>query len=191
MGEYGFDPRGVANLILRMRKRLGRKTTHLELQKLIYFSHGYFVSRFSRPLVQGYFEAWKDGPVHPYLYNVFKKHGRDPIDSLAEDLDLISGEVSVVQTPSDPLARRVVGSIVFQLQGLTAGQLRAKSHIERGPWHSVMVSAKINLASNLRIPDTVISTHYFRHLVSEVGPLDPLEMQDDVEDHPPESYRSG
>jgi uncharacterized phage-associated protein len=186
MGEGMHDPREVANFVLRVRRRKRLPTTHLELQKLVYFAHGYLLSRFSQPLVEGHFEAWKDGPVHPYLYDVFKKYGREPITEYAYSVDPFTRESRLPMLEGDNLAKRVVASIVIQLRDLSASELRHKSHVEFGPWHSVWQSAKTNLASSLRIPDSVIQKHYARHLVSEVADGD---EEDAFEDYPPEFYR--
>ena len=63
-----YDPRVVANLILDIRDELNLETTNLELQKLLYFSHAFSLNRFDVPLVSGFFEAWKNGPVNPAVY---------------------------------------------------------------------------------------------------------------------------
>lgn len=186
MDKAPYDPRAIANLILKVRGLTGLRTTHLELQKLLYFCHGYYLSRFNEPLIEGHFEAWKDGPVHPYIYNCFRHYKANPIESFAMVHDYRTGEIRAVEQIGNKHVRRIVGSIVVQLRHLTASELRQKSHVANGPWHSVWESAKINLASSIRIPDDAIIRRYFRHLVSE--PVDGDDL-DAYEDQPPESIR--
>lgn len=58
--------------VLQAAKYLGQQTgwklTRLEMQKMIYLAHMLHIGRNNSPLVEGDFEAWKYGPVHPDLY---------------------------------------------------------------------------------------------------------------------------
>jgi uncharacterized phage-associated protein len=74
-----YDSREIANGMLDEGDRLLQPVTHLALQKLLYFAHALFLIERKRPLVSGYFEAWKNGPVHPAAYEAFKTAGRAPI----------------------------------------------------------------------------------------------------------------
>jgi len=60
-----YDARAIANLMLDEASEMDRGVTNLALQKLLYFAHSLFLIEYKRPLVSGYFEAWKLGPVHP------------------------------------------------------------------------------------------------------------------------------
>ena len=73
-----YDPRAVANLLLDTADEFGVDVTNLALQKLLYFAHGHFLKQIGQPLVQGAFEAWNNGPVHPAIYHAFKGAGREP-----------------------------------------------------------------------------------------------------------------
>lgn len=63
--------------VLQAAKYLGQQTdwrlTRLEMQKIIYLAHMLYLGRTGMPLVEGNFEAWKYGPVHPDLYYVTNK----------------------------------------------------------------------------------------------------------------------
>lgn len=183
-----YDVRGVANYVLDERQRFGLGTTHLELQKIVYFSHGLCLVRTHAPLVDGYFEAWDHGPVHPYLYQLLKASGSGQITSRCIDKNLLSGATTVVDGPQNYEIRQLISETVLQLRALTPSQLRAKSHAAGGPWHYIRESANTELASRVRIPDNVISERYFRH----ISPVDADSIGDGhVEDNKIEPYRSG
>jgi uncharacterized phage-associated protein len=74
-----YDPRSICNLILNEAVEAGRAISNLALQKLLYFAHGLHLVETKHPLVTGFFEAWKYGPVHPIAYGAFKKAGANPI----------------------------------------------------------------------------------------------------------------
>lgn len=187
MGERPLDPRSVANYVLAVRRHFGYQTTNLELQKIVYFAHGKFLVSQNRKLVEGYFEAWEHGPVHPLLYREFSRFGADAITEKAKSFDLVTGDSRFVRAPSGRLERSHIVEIVLQLKDLTASQLRNKSHAEGGPWHSVMLSAKVNLASQVIIPDNVIRERYNRHIL----PIGEINRKDNgIEDQPPERSRS-
>ncbi|WP_083242341.1 type II toxin-antitoxin system antitoxin SocA domain-containing protein [Mameliella sp. AT18] len=188
MSERPLDPRALANYILSIREHFGYETTNLELQKLAYFSYGKYLVSFNEKLCEGYFEAWEHGPVHPLMYREFKRYGSNPISHKAESVDLITGEVTVILGPNDTKRRTHIAETVLQLRALTASQLRRKSHAAKGPWHSVWESARVNLASQVIIPDNVIREGFNRHILA----ADDVDQSQETlyEDHPPDFNRS-
>lgn len=81
--------------VLRAAKQLCKVSewtlTNLELQKIIYLCHMQFMAEKDKPLVEGEFQAWDYGPVHPVLYHRLKCFGANSIPKFAfknvEDLD--------------------------------------------------------------------------------------------------------
>lgn len=187
MDKLPLDARAVANYVLIIRRHFGYTTTNLELQKLLYFIYGRYLATYGLKLFDGYFEAWEHGPVHPHLYKEFRQYGANPIEHRAKSLDLVTGDSRIVPPPSDPSLRSFVAETVLQLRHLTASQLREKSHNPGGPWHSVWQSAKINLASQVIIPDDVIRERYNRHILPV---RDVTEVDNAIEDCPPQRDRS-
>jgi uncharacterized phage-associated protein len=187
MDKLPLDGRSVANYILIVRRHFGYSTTNLELQKLLYFIYGKFLVKNGEKLFEGYFEAWEHGPVHPHLYKEFRRYGASPITRRASSTDFVSGDSRIVPPPQDARLRSFIAETVLQLRGLTASQLREKSHSKGGPWHSIWESARVNLASQVIIPDSVIRERYSRHIL----PLNAtLERDRASEDHPPQRDRS-
>lgn len=189
MGELPLDPRSLANYILFVRRHFGFETTNLELQKLAFFSYAKFLVSFECKLCEGYFEAWEHGPVHPLLYREFKEFGSGPITSDAQTTNLVTGEKRTAKLPESHLIKTHIAETILQLRHLTAWQLRAKSHANGGPWHSVRTSAKINLASQTIIPDDVIREGYNRQILA-VDQFDAEPLEKRFEDIPPEHNRS-
>ena len=69
--------------IFSAAKRLGKKSnwslTNLEMQKMCYLAHMFYLGIHEERLVDGNFEAWDLGPVHPDLYHLVKGFRSDPI----------------------------------------------------------------------------------------------------------------
>lgn len=82
MGPY--DSRAVANRILDIASELGLKLTVMQLLKLVYLAHGWWLT-FSggQPLTTTAPQAWQYGPVHPEVYRAFRHYGRNPIEGRA------------------------------------------------------------------------------------------------------------
>jgi len=186
--QRGHDARGVANLMVRRAREMGVTVTNLALQKLVYFAHGWMLSRHGRPLVDGYFEAWQHGPVHPVLYANFKDHGRGTILSFAQKRDLMTGTISVAGEPTDPEALEVIDRVLQALGHQSTSQLVNLSHAKGGPWDEVVNKRPTETRLGLRIPDILISERYHRHMVM-VGSED--RIGEIVDESPPARDRLG
>ena len=160
------DPRGVANAMLDESDRIGQPVTHLALQKLLYFAHALFLIEQKRPLVSGYFEAWKNGPVHPAAYEAFKAAGRKPITFRATRLDIATGSRRPVALPGDPDVQFHLGRVMQSYGRLTPGRLVDISHAKGSPWDFVVDKGRTSLAFGLRISDSVILDRFKYHKVS-------------------------
>src|SRR5687767_8034128 len=88
-----YDARSVANLVLERVSQHGKYLTQLQLYKIVYFAHGWYLAKRGRPLVAETFEAWKYGPVLRVLRDSFEKFGKEPITKKAEKFDLFTGEL--------------------------------------------------------------------------------------------------
>ncbi|HQS97664.1 MAG TPA: DUF4065 domain-containing protein, partial [Novosphingobium sp.] len=67
----------IANEFLRKAGAVG--LTQMQLQKLVYFSHGWALGLTEQPLTTDGPEAWAYGPVYPDLYDHTKFFGRGSI----------------------------------------------------------------------------------------------------------------
>ncbi len=90
-----YDALAVANSIIEISQKNKSEITHLKLQKLTYFSHGwYLVLTEGIPLIYEPILAWKYGPVIKSIYDEFKLFGDRPIDKLAKK---ISGPFNLLE----------------------------------------------------------------------------------------------
>lgn len=175
----GYDPRGVANLMLDEADRVSVKLTNLALQKLLYFAHGIHLVQTKEPLVSGYFEAWQYGPVHPSAYKSFKAAGSSAITFRATGQDPLTGAAREVATPSDPRLTSLMQQVIGSYGRMSPGRLVDLSHAKGSPWSHVVDKARTEVAFGLRISDSVILERFRHHKVS-IG-LEPLsgEPSDD------------
>lgn len=169
-----YDPRGVANMLLDMLASRERQASHIDLQKLLYFAHGRFLLATGAPLVSGYFEAWQFGPVHPAVYQSFKKAGNRKIDFRAVKTNLITGEERTVDTPDSLLVKRHIDAVVASYGELTTGQLVDLAHAAKGPWDQTVKRVSREITLGTRISNDVIKEcgpTYFRGHSTATFPL--------------------
>src|SRR3569833_2250149 len=102
------DARAVANAILDAASQQGLVLSNLKLQKLLFFVHGQFLLEVGEPLIDGEFEAWQHGPVHPVVYAAFKDWGPRDIVGRAESFDPVTRVRSPIPPATDPLVVRYV-----------------------------------------------------------------------------------
>lgn len=135
----------VACILLFEGDKIGRQLTNLDIQKLVYFAHGWHLALSDSPLIDEEVQAWKHGPVIPSLYNQFKTYGFDPIPSskvkrMCSDITTLDQtEVSFVQAVFSVYKRYST----FELVRLT--------HAGETPWDRVI--KEYGNARNVVIPD--------------------------------------
>lgn len=163
-----LDPRSVANLLLDLAEEDGLKISNLVIQKLLYFAHAHFLIQTGRPLMQGAFEAWTHGPVHPAVYQAFKAEGSGHIRGRAVGRNVMTGQTRTLTTPADPDVRHCIRRVLSAYGHLSPRRLVDISHAPRGPWDTVVKAAETSVTLGMRIPDSV-TRERFKYLKIAVG----------------------
>lgn len=72
--------------------------SNLKLQKLIYYTQGFFLALHNKPLFDEPIEAWQHGPVSPSVYHHYKQHGSNIIPApVGQKLELTPEELELVE----------------------------------------------------------------------------------------------
>lgn len=71
----------VANYLIQESKN---GITHRELQKLLYFSQGFYLANYEAPLFAENMDAWEYGPVNSSIWRRFKQYGYKPLGVAAD-----------------------------------------------------------------------------------------------------------
>jgi uncharacterized phage-associated protein len=131
----------------RLAERSGWTLSNLELQKLLYLAHMHFLGRHGEPLVEGSFEAWDYGPVHPLLYHRAKMFGASPVGNVfhsAPDIPDGSGEAAALD------------EVIDHFGNAGSGKLVAITHSPNGAWHRNYIPG----ARGVTIPDAHIAEEF-------------------------------
>ena len=83
----GKDPCTVANAFIQKGIDADDHITHMEVQKLMFFAHGWMLGQYGRPLHYHQWEAWKYGPVLPVVYHNLSYFRARPINEIIRFAD--------------------------------------------------------------------------------------------------------
>ena len=135
----------VATYILRQRHDQGQPTTTLDLVKLVYLSHGWFLGIYGVPLIVEVVEAWPYGPVIPIVYERFKSYRGDAIDIVPIDNS----------SHLDSRQRAVIDETLRAYAEFDSWGLSAIAHKKGTPWDQVSGHGLW-----LIVPNSLIQQHY-------------------------------
>ena len=76
------DARSVTNYVIRRSIERDNLLTPLQINKIVYFCHGWMLGIYSESLYWQYVEAWRLGPVVPDVYHSLKHFGGQPVSIL-------------------------------------------------------------------------------------------------------------
>jgi uncharacterized phage-associated protein len=145
----------IANeFIRRSLKSEACPVTQMQVQKLVYFAHGWYLALTGKPLVEDAVQAWDFGPVFPTLYSAVRKFGRNKIDRVllwGEDTPFTfddAGE-AVEELTADESA--IIDQVWTAYGKFPAFKLSALTHEPGTPWASVFESGKNKPISDAEI----------------------------------------
>ena len=164
-----YPAAAIANEFLRLAKRRGSYLTQMQVQKLVYFAHGWNLAITGEPLVNERVLAWEYGPVVKSLWRAFKEFGSQPItkDARVPDWegDIVDWVTPRIDDGDDPeqndFTKSLVRRIWNQYGDLKAFQLSELTHLEGSPWSKTRQSGGGGF-----IEDSDIR-HYFQEQMSE------------------------
>jgi uncharacterized phage-associated protein len=169
-----FDSKAIANYFLDCAGQSGQKLDPMQLQKLVYFAHGWHLATSDEPLIDEMVEAWRYGPVIPSLYHEFKSFGKNPITRKASNLKLVDEqkwdyifvEPSIDDVSQTSTTRKLLDLIWNGYGKLTGIQLSNLTHKPGSPWYVTWQQA--HGRKNVDIPDELIR-EYFTSLLNGVS----------------------
>lgn len=152
-GEY--SPEAVANFLLDLARQQGVNINNIKLQKLMYFSNGFYLARTGKPLLKEGFSAWSNGPVLPFFYDEVNYHyrgGRITGSFSSNDaVDPSSRAATIIRTVWNRYGERSVTRLVNI------------SHKPGSPWAHVWNGG----TGYLKLIPTCRIESYFRQLIDQ------------------------
>ena len=143
-----YDAKAVANSLLDLAETRGKSLDQMQVQKLVYYAHGWHLAIKNEPLIAENVQAWAYGPVIRSLYDALRGYGKQPILGRCVESNFGSdgnGELMVEEyTPSihdDPQQIEFTSALlerIWEVYGRYSGvQLSNKTHAEGSPWKEI------------------------------------------------------
>lgn len=156
----------VANAFLARAKLDDKTLTPMQIQKLVYFSHGWHLALTNgQPLVDEPAQAWAWGPVFPTLYHAAKEWGGDPIERLITVPERTfrggtpSNQLSIPTVPPwDSYVSGLLDRIWDTYGHLGGARLSQLSHDPEGPWFNLRQETQAQ--RGVDIPDARILAYF-------------------------------
>ena len=143
------SPISIANAFLAIAGEKGRALTNMQLQKLVFFAHGWHLALKGEPLIDTPVKAWNFGPVIPPLYKALKQFGNGTV----------IGPITKNNHDGTPPTEAFIMSLierVWQVYGrLTGGQMSTLTHQDGSPWDVTFKKKPYE-----EIPDSLIAKHF-------------------------------
>ena len=153
-----YRANAIANYILDKADKSGPSITPMQITKLVYLAHGWFLGFHKQPLIIEDVQAWRFGPVIPPVYHAFKRFGADPIPSSgrAREFDVDKGDFYKCSAEIESDAKNLIHKVTDVYRVFSAFQLSGITHSEGTPWSDVYTDgARDTVISNL-----IIQNHY-------------------------------
>lgn len=155
-----YDSRAVANYLLDFAEKRERVMTQLLLYKILYFSHGWYLAAFRKPLLAHDFEAWPHGPVIKVVRDEFRAFEGRPITGRASRLDIFTGQRNVVESNIAPADAEFISRIFESYYQYGAWKLSDMTHEHNSPWDKIWNSQKPVGRLALRLRNDDIQAHF-------------------------------
>ena len=124
----GHDPRAVANEFIQAGIDECNPITPMEVQKLMFFAHGWMLGLHGTPLHYDEWEAWKHGPVLPVVYHNLSYFGARPVGD----------RIQFADTPNfSDVEQGMIDFIYREYRPMGALRLSRLTHVKGSPWHQV------------------------------------------------------
>ncbi|MEX0832837.1 MAG: type II toxin-antitoxin system antitoxin SocA domain-containing protein [Actinomycetota bacterium] len=138
----------------------------MKLQKLLYYAQAWHLAWYSQPLFDEEIEAWRQGPVVPRVYRMYKSYGFQRIPKPAAGSSGALGERE----------RSALGAVLEAYAKYSASQLRELTHQEE-PWFEVREGLDPSDSSDRPIPLAEMEAYYrdrgiFGGVPADIKPVD-------------------
>jgi len=150
MQENTLNPIVVSDYILWKRREI--ETTNLDVIKLTYLCHGWYLGIYDTPLISEPVEAWPYGPVIRSVYFRYKSFADNPIVMTVQNN---SGSFS-------PRQQTLIDETLKNYKDFKTWELSAITHEPGTPWYQIRMSnsAEVMYSRSTIIPNDLIKDHY-------------------------------
>ena len=155
-----YNAIAVANYFVRKGVDARSMLTPMQVNKLVFISHGWYLAVTSKPLILESPQAWKHGPVVSSVYHWLKRYGGDPVDVVAFPSSY--EEDSFAALNMDENAKRLLDAVWSGYGKKTGMELSSITHVQNSPWDIVWNREGAKNKIGVPIPDQLIREYYLK-----------------------------
>lgn len=142
-----YDAKTIANYFIKIGINKERRLTNMQVQKLVYFAHGWHLALTGKPLIFDDVKAWTFGPVLPEVYENLRQYKASPVG------------LPIQPDSSNKLEDTVTGRFldrIFQKYGHLDGiKMSYLTHKPETPWQKTWDEDPFGV-----IPNDLIESHF-------------------------------
>jgi uncharacterized phage-associated protein len=158
-----YEARKICNLLISRSDEHKHPLTNLRINKLLYFVHGWGLTRNSQGFVRNHFLAWTFGPIVKPVFDEFKLYGDRMIDQPAQYLDYATGKYKVIPyNDISPHDIEIIMRVFLEYDRYSTYELVDMTHEPNGPWDIIFKELAKERRLNQRIPNDLIRDHFFK-----------------------------
>ncbi|WP_164118879.1 type II toxin-antitoxin system antitoxin SocA domain-containing protein [Sphingorhabdus sp. Alg239-R122] len=158
----------VANELLSLHGDI----SPMKLQKLLYYTNGWWLALRGKPLLNENPQVWRYGPVFSILYSTFSRFGHDNIGQPVP-AGPFGGEPPALEDNGDDV--RAFLEWVWGEHGTkTAGQLSDETHAIGTPWRQIAEQHNFRVPRFTEIPPHLDHAYFSR--LAEARGVNPVPL---------------
>lgn len=154
-----FIPLEIANTFLDKHGE-EEGISHLKLQKLVYFVHGWWMAYKKHSVLSEKPEAWKYGPVFSSLYQNLKVYGNAPIKKTVKGSPFLAPPLI---SPKSTEIMRLIEWVWERYGHLSANALSRMAHKKGTAWQELAEKNNYVVHKGFRIPDNCVRKEFARY----------------------------
>lgn len=159
-----YAPLAIANTIVSQHGD-DMPLSHMKLQKLVFYTYGWWLAYHQEPVATEGPEVWQYGPVFSSMYNALAPFGNRAISRPQRSVPI--GHPPLL--PEEATAERDLMEWVWSRYGSrSAGTLSDMTHAKGTPWQIEAAAHNYKVPRGHRIPDETIRA-YFRGLAEKLN----------------------
>ncbi len=150
-----YSPASIANYFLDRASQEGRALTPMQLLKLVYMAHGWYLGYTGQRLINEQVQAWRHGPVIKSLYDKIKHFGGGSVTGLVADNPFGS-----LPAPVGPEAIPLLDGVWRNYSRFSGIELSELTHQRGTPWWTAWYDQGGQSQYFAPISDELIRSHY-------------------------------
>ena len=135
-----YSAKAVANKFLELAQHDNIQLTQMQIQKLVYISHGFNLALTNAPLIDEQVQAWQYGPVISSLYTEFRGFGNQSITSEATitTIDDNFNVNSITPRINDEQTTQLINAVWNKYNIYSGPNLSDLTHQAGTPWSTTL-----------------------------------------------------